>query len=322
MSVVVATSDRAALEKLLVALRAQTARERLELVIAAPGRAGIGDAETAGFASAQLVEAEPARSLPAARAAGVRAARAPIVVFAETHSYPDPRWAEALIDRAAGPWAAVGPAIVSATPDDQCSWGALLVDYGPWVAPVAGGPVADLPGHGSAYRRSLLLGYGDDLERMLEAEWVLHRDLRARGHRLYLEPAATTRHLNINRPLPAALQWLHYSRGLASARCRDWSLPRRVLYAAATPGIFAVRLARTLRHMQRTGRMRALPPAFTTIAASLGGSALGELAGYVSGSTGSSAERIVKYEVHRERYVDATGDIHPAHPAEPRRIET
>lgn len=308
MSVVVPTDGYPALQELLAALRAQTASEVLELVVAAPKGSKIDPRRLQGFAQVRLVEVDSGQSLPAARAAGVRASDAPLVVFAETHSFPEPGWAQALIDRHSGEWAAVGPAILNARPEDPRAWGALFVDYGPWVAPVTGGPVEDLPGHGSAYKRSVLLEYGDELDRMLEAEWNLHRDLRARGYQLYLEPAAATRHLNMNRPIPSALQWMHYSRGLASARCRTWSASRRGLYALAVPAIFLVRLGRTLRDVRRARRLRVLAQGLPMIVASLAGSAVGEFAGYVSGATGSSAQRIFKYEVHRQRYVDNEGD--------------
>ena len=249
------------------------------------------------------------RSLAVARAAGVRAATTPLVVFTETHSFPEPGWARALIDAHAGPWAAVGPAMLNATPDDSRTWGQLLVDYGPWVAPVRAGPVDDVPGHGSCYKRSLLLDYGEDLDRMLAAEWNLHRDLRARGHRLYLEPAATTRHLNMTRVAPSFNMWRHYSRDLASVRARRWSAARRGLYALAAPAILAKRLATTLRHLARVGRLDALPGALPSMLASLTGSAVGELAGYASGRGSSDEAALAHYDLYRERYVDAEVDL-------------
>ena len=65
-----------------------------------------------------------------------------------------------------------GPIFSSAT-DRGCGRHRLVeVDY--------------LPGHNSSYKRDVLLGYGDRLESMMESETVLHWDLRAKGHRLYL----------------------------------------------------------------------------------------------------------------------------------------
>jgi hypothetical protein len=308
LSLIVATDSYPAIEDLLAALRAQTALDRLEIVIAAPAAVHAEGAALDGFAHVQWVLADASKSLAGARAAGVRAARAAVVAFTETHSFPEPGWARALIEAHDGPWAAVGPAMLNATPADARTWGQLYVDYGPWVAPVEGGPVDDIPGHGSAYKREVLLAYGEDLGPMLEAEWNLHRDMRARGLRLYLEPGATTRHLNMTQKLPSFLQWMYYSRGFASTRCRDWTRARRAAYAAGAPLIVLRRLAQVVRDMRRTGRLHVLPRALPSVLVSLSGSALGELVGYASGRAGDAAKANVKYEVHRERYVDLADD--------------
>jgi Glycosyltransferase like family 2 len=309
LSVVIATDGAGDLGELLAALRAQTARKRLELVVVAPAPGnviGVGMEDV--FGGVCLVAANVGQSLSAARAAGVRAATTPLVVFTESHSFPEPDWAQALIDAHAGPWAAVGPAMLNATPDEPRTWGQLFVDYGPWVAPVSAGTVVDLPGHGSAYKRSLLLEYGDELEGMLAAEWNLHQDLRMRGHRLYLEPAAATRHLNMTQVVPSFKMWQRYSRDLAAGRSRAWPTARRALYALATPVIFLKRLAVTLHHLARVGRLDVLPAALSPMLSSLAGSAVGELAGYASGRDPSEASELAHYDLHRERYVDTDVD--------------
>jgi hypothetical protein len=309
MSVVVNADRDGPSAELLLALGAQTARERLELVVTAP--AGVAVLPPDGeelLGAVRRVEIDGGQSLAVARAAGVRAATTPLVVFTENHSFPEPGWAQALIDAHAGPWAAVGPAMLNATPDEPRTWGQLLVDYGPWVAPVRAGPVDDVPGHGSCYKRALLLDYGDELESMLAAEWNLHRDLRARGHRLYLEPAAATRHLNMTRVAPSFHMWRHYSQDLASIRARRWPARRRVVYALAAPAILAKRLATTLRHLARVGRLGTLPAALAPMLASLTGSAVGELVGYASRRRASDQAALAHYDLHRERYVDTAVD--------------
>src|SRR5205823_2114181 len=123
-------------------------------------------------------------------------ASAPVVVFCEDHAFPEPGWAVALIDAHRGPYAAVGPVIVNANPRSLISDADCLIGYGPWLHPSPGGEMSHLPGHNSSYKRASLLEYGDRLPSMLEAETVLHWDLRARGLRLYLEPRARLAHTN------------------------------------------------------------------------------------------------------------------------------
>ena len=114
MSVVVITPDR--FETISMVLRhahAQSVKEELEVVIVAPTAEVIPlDAPTLqGFRTVRVVPFEAvASSTAAARAAGVRAARAPIVAFVEDHCFPQPGWAAALIAAHRKSCAAVGPA--------------------------------------------------------------------------------------------------------------------------------------------------------------------------------------------------------------------
>jgi hypothetical protein len=310
LSVIVPTDRFTTMRSTAAKLRGQTALDRLELVIVTPSPRDLGAdrGELEGFHSVTLVESDVS-SMPRARAAGVRAASAELVAFSETHAFPEPRWAEAMIDAHRGPWAGVGPVLRVANPGHPAAWGNFFVDYGRWAEPLASGPVADLPGHNSSYKRFLLLDYGSGLESMLTAESVLHEDLRRRGYGLYLEPGARVRHLNMTRLVPAATQWFHYSRGYAAMRSRRWSRTRRLAYAAAAPLIPLVRFVRTLRQMRRAQRLRLLPRALPAMICSLAGGGAGELVGYTIGG-GESLEGTTRYELHRARFA--------ASPARPR----
>ncbi len=153
--------------------------------------------DLAGFHSYQVIELGRSLTVAAGNAAGVRMAAAPIVVLGEDHCFPDQGWAQALIEAHAGPWAAVGPVMCNANPGNAVSWADLLIGYGPWAEPSGGGEMSFLPGHNSSYKRDVLLQYGEELEARLAAEAVMHWDLRAKGHRLYLEPSARVHHLNL-----------------------------------------------------------------------------------------------------------------------------
>ena len=307
LSVILVTPDRYETIRRTVAwLRAQTVREAIEVVIVAPSRAGLelDEDELAGFHGFQVVEVGTVRSVATGNAAGVRAASAPVVVFGEDHSYPQPGWAEALIDAHRGPWAAVGPVVANANPRSAVSWADFLPGYGPWLEPTPGGVVSYLPGHNSSYKRDLLLELGDDLDPMLNAESVLHWELGARGYELYLEPRAKTRHFNFSR-LPAYLRatFLH-ARTFAAERARGgrWGLVRRVAYAGAWPLIPLVRVRRVFRDVSRAREHGVLPRVLPPVALGLTVSALGEAAGYLLGP-GEAPEKVSAYEFHRDRHV-------------------
>lgn len=210
------------LARVLRRIASQTVASQIEVIIVTPGKPekGLSTRLGEGLYAIRLVEVAPGATMPEARAAGVRMASAPVLAFCEDHAYWPPDWAEVIMARHQEPWAAVGPAITNANPGSAVSWASLLLGYGRWLAPVAGGEIDDLPGHNSSYKRDVLMAESDDLEKLLEAESFLHRRLRAKGHRLYLEPRAVTHHVNITAPRYFLMDWLMVGRLYAAAEAQ------------------------------------------------------------------------------------------------------
>ena len=239
MSVIITTPDSYdTIRALVQALRLQsTARDALEVVIVAPSVAAIrsGLADLQDFRCWRIVELGDLRSSGQAKTAGIRCATASVVVLTEDHCFPDPGWARALIEAHRGNWAAVGPAMDNGNPQSLISSGGLHHWIRSLVLNPPGAEEADLlPGHNTSYKRDLLLGYGERLEALLGAESNLHWDLRARGFRLYLEPAAKAFHTNFTKPL-RWIPFLFYSgRVFAAER-------RRIGRCFAARGIAPVR---------------------------------------------------------------------------------
>jgi len=229
ISFVLLTDTYATIRNVLSHLRRQSARDRLELVIVTPSREELEleDGVCSGLHSVQIVESE-LESIPRARATGIQAARAPIVVLGETHCYPEPEYAEALIEAHRGPWAVVGPAMLNANPESLLSWAGIFLDYGPWVECKERGPMADVPSHNGSYKRSVLLEYGPRLEEMLESDTVLNADLLSKGNALYLESRARTSHLNVSQFDVWIAERLLAGRAFAASRARIWPRGRRL----------------------------------------------------------------------------------------------
>jgi hypothetical protein len=307
MSVIVITpDDLGTVARTIAPLRAQTARRDLELVLVGPGvaRQAAASGLASDFAAVRTVDIEDMRSTARARAAGIRAATAPVVVLTEDHSFPDPGWAEALLDAHKAEWAVVGPAVVNANPDSLVSWANLVIEYGEWLDPAPAGPCEHLPGHNSAYKRDVLLALGERLEQFLEAESLLHWHLRALGHNLYLEPRARTRHLNFSRLTSSLALRYHCGHMFAGVRAAQWPAYKRAAYAAASPMIPLVRLARIARQLRRSGRRHDLVPRlFPLLLFLLAVDAGGELTGYLFGP-GQAPAKIADIDFHRERYLN------------------
>ena len=305
MSVIIGADHYETIRRTIRHVQAQSVGDRLELIIVTPRAAALGldRAEVAAFASVRVIEVPTIIPLALALAAGVREARAPIVAFAESHAYPGPGWAEALIRAHAEPWAGVAPVLGNANPDSLTSWANLFLDYGACVEPIAVGPVEYLPGHNSSYKRDLVMEYDAELEAMMEAEILLHWALRRRGYQLYLDPTIRTFHLNVTRLGSWLPERFYTGRRFAATRALGWSVARRVLYALGSPLIPLVRLPRVLRQIRGSTRRRdLLPGVVAPLAVGLVASALGEMVGYGLGP-GDATARLAEMELHKVDHV-------------------
>jgi len=300
LSVIVVIPDSYdTVRELIRALSAQTARARMELVIVAPAldavASGIPDLDA--FGSWRIVELGVMRSVAHAKLEGIRCATASVVVMTEDHSLPEANWAQSLIEAHRDGWAAVGPAMENGNPQSLISWADFIIAYSQWFNPRAAGEVDDLPGHNSSYKRDLLLEYKDRLGEMLDAETVLHQDLREHGHRLYLELAAKTFHNNFTQPLPWILYLFYSGRIFAAQRTYSWPLMRRVAYSAGAFLIPLVRLRRILPEIRRSCP-DLLPRVLAPLLFALLIDATGQWLGYTFGA-GRAAEKLTRLEFHR-----------------------
>jgi hypothetical protein len=308
MSVVIVAHERyETIRKTMRHLRGQTARERLEVLIVTGSKGELGplDGELEGFGQAHVIECATETHWEA-RAAGARAASAPVVVFAEDHSFPDPGWAEALIEAHRQPWAAVGPLLGNANPASMLSWADIFLNFAPWIAPRAkAGAVAGLPWHNTSYKTAILRDYGSALGTMLCAEGILQQDLRARGYQLYLEPQARTDHINFSKFIYFVQDQYYGRRTYAALRAREgrWSVWRRAAYVVSWPLIPVLLFRRLLPNLLRPGQpIRLLPRMFPALALGLVVGATGEVMGYAFGA-GNAPHRKNILEFDRMRYV-------------------
>ncbi len=287
-------------------LAAQTIHDHIELVICAPSRDELllDDAEMQPFHSFRVLESGRGGTVASARVPAVRAARAPLVIFAEDHSFPEPTWAEALVAAHVQGAIAAGPQIRNANPQSMMSWADLFLSFGPWVEPRPPGPISRLPWHNSAYDREMLLSLGDELEGLLENEGLLHARLRAEGKPMYLLDAST-RHVNITLPRSFFSANYHGGRAFGAGRARDerWSLATRMVHIAGAPLVPLMRLRSSIHDIKQCGRAgELLPRVLPFLLLGLCCHALGEAAGIAWGP-GTSVRRHSDLEFHRERHV-------------------
>jgi len=305
LSVILATpTEYLTIRKTVSHLRSQTVCGSLELVIVAPSQLllDLDVDQLSGFARYQVVEIQEFQSIGQANAAGIRQATASIVALAEDHCFPDPQWAERLIAAHQGPWSAVGPGVRNANPSTSISWADLFIGYGPWLTPSHSREAEFLPGHNTSYKRDVLMGYVDQLDPMMEAETVLHWDLREKGHRLYMESTATVAHTNFSLWASWIPAQFYNGRLFAGARGRQKRLVWRMVFVLGSPLIPVVRLWRIwagLPSRELTIRFLGCLP---TLIIGLAIDGVGQMVGYALG-TGNALDKVAKLEVDRFKHV-------------------
>jgi Glycosyl transferase family 2 len=255
LSFILATDTGQTVSRVIDSLRQQTVRDAIEVVLIAPSTDAVRNvlAHRDEFAGMPVVE-NPVTDLAQARAAGVRAATAPIIFIGETHSYPHPELAEMLLKAFHGPWAVAIPAFQNANPSGPLSWANFFSDYGYWAEGRAAGEIAEVPLHDAAIRRSVLLELGDRLPLALGFGDEIYLAIRSGGHRTYYEPAARIEHAHITQPTAWLFERFLLGLLTASYRAQRWSVSRRLAYVAGSPLIPLVLFRRMLPAIRRMRR--------------------------------------------------------------------
>jgi len=306
ISAIIATPDNFQTVRQLVRyLSMQTIKDQIELVFIAPFKAelGIVEAELDGFYGFKTLETGPFKSLNHARVKGIMESEAPVVVITEDHCFPAPGWAEALVEAHKGPWAAVGPAIGLANSHCMKSWANYYVQYAPWMRPTEGGVAEDIPGHNSSYKKDILMQYGEELESMMDFEYVLHKDLQKKGYQIYLEAKAEAYHLFMTLNKPFFLEHFSIGQLLAASRARHFNFLKRLFLLITAPLLPLVRTGRIIRQIREQGwQGQLIPGILPWLLSGLTVSATGELMGYAFGR-GHSQQRTIDLDFNRDRFI-------------------
>jgi hypothetical protein len=289
-------------------LRSQTIYERLELIIVAPTEAAVSDRrpdETACFHAIKVVPVGSITDVDKAAAYGIAVASAPVVALVEDHVYPEPGWAEAILEAHKGPWAAVGSTILNPTPESRLSWANLMATYGRWTEPVERGQAKEISRHNVSFKKPVLEPYGDELVRFLGRTGGLLEDLQSKGHAFFLEPNARIYHASPSRLSTTIALRFKAGRVYAAARAAkgQWPFTRRLVYALGGPLIPLVRFYRIQREFFWNGRLRKRAPrVYLALMFVLILDGLGQTFGYAFGA-GKAEKRLASFETDRLRHL-------------------
>ncbi len=283
----------------------QSIHDRIETVVVKPESVRGDDLDENDFRpfhSVRVHEIPELDTTATGFAAGVRLARAPIVMLAEDHAFPEPDLAAALLAAYdAYPEAvAVGPVLVNGNPQTAASEASFVPAFSAVAYARTTREVRMLGGHNGSYRHDFLELYGDELAEMYKSERMLHYDIEARGGKMVLLARPRMRHVNSSRWSSAIAHAFHGGRLFASKRSRQWEPWRRLMYGAGVPLIPLIRARRILDDLRESPEdyARLVPRRLPAIGMLLVIHALGELTGYLLGE-GDAEARYAPFELYR-----------------------
>ncbi|MCW2697280.1 MAG: putative glycosyl transferase, partial [Modestobacter sp.] len=279
VSVVVPVRDRTAgLARLLAALRADPGTAGCPVVVVDDGSAEPSAvAAVATEFGAGLVRHDTAGGPAAARNAGLRAVRTPVVAFLDSDCVPSAGWLPQLAGHLADPRLALVAPRITGVPVDRPGWVsryeavASALDMGPFPASVAPRrAVSYVPSAALVARRSAL-GDGFDESMQVAEDVDLVWRLVAAGWRVRYEPAAEVAHEHRGEPGEWLARRAFYGTGavllaqrhgpaVAPIVVSPWSavawalaLTGRPAAVGAAVGVLGVATARLARRLARPG---------------------------------------------------------------------
>jgi hypothetical protein len=311
LSVILVADTYEKIAPVIAAFAAQSVSKSIEMVIVLPKDApdDTDPGRFADFFALNLVKLDHVLPMGPSRAAGIRAATAPVVFVGETHSFPLAGFAEAIIEAHRNPWEVIVPGIGNANPSGARSWSSYLLDYGYWFSGLAAAEVPSGPTWNASYKRDVLIGLGPLLDNSMSSGDALPMALKARNCRYWFEPRARLIHVNLE-----SRGWAdeRYLSGLVvgANRGKRWSFGRRLFYFAASPLIPFVLIYRLSSGLRQLYVERLLPAG--TGAALVAGSIVrtfGEAVGYLIGLSPAAEARMEEYELNKVQYVSRV--LHP-----------
>lgn len=136
----------------------------------------------------------------------------------------------------------------------------------------------------------------------MDSETVLHWDLRAKGYRLYLEPAAKVAHTNFSLWSSWIPVQFYNGRLFAGSRIRGVSFLKRMIYVFGAPLIPFVRLTRIMAQLRSAFLLKKFLHCLPALVVGLLLDGFGQFLGYLAG-TGDAVEQVARFEFHRLKHI-------------------
>ena len=307
-AVVVTPGTFAQIRRTVEALARQTVADRIELVVVAPDEeSASGARDHDAFAKVTIVPHGPIDNVDHAAAPGLLAGTGLVVSSIEDHAFPDPEWAERVLDGWDGDFDAIGTVVDNANPSSKLSWTNILIAYGQWRPGTPDGEIAWVPAHNVSYRREALQPFSNRLPPLMGREGLLFREMMERGAKFRFVSKARVTHINPSTLKATAALRFDAGRLYGARRASEggWAPWKRAAYAGLSPLIPLVRYKRMRQELfdgsQPNVTERRFGPALLL---GLIFDGAGQAAGYLAGA-GGSADRLATFEMDRIQHLNA-----------------
>ncbi len=206
----------------------------------------------------KIIASTSATSYSGLRAQGAEIARGQVISYLEDHAEALPGWFKAITRGIENGHAGVGGVPQASNAGVGFSDISGMINYK--YALDASSPQAyvapTLPNHNSAYRRDVLLSFGDQLRTMLTSDSILGIKITEKGYSLLIDPELRFLHANLVNSLMVGRNFFYWNIifGRARAQIFKWSWLRRALQIFITPISPFIRYFKYFLHVQKYNR--------------------------------------------------------------------
>lgn len=255
LSVVVATGKpwpevRACLDS----LRDQARALDVEILLVDGDGQGLPDAAARAHPNVRRLERIGA-SVFALRAWGLSEASGDIVAITEDHCRVAPDWCERILQahREHPEAAAIGGAVENAATEHLVDWANFALVFSPFMSPIRDGASEEIALQANiSYKRRVI---PEDMGRLGMMEFLFNRQLRERGETLVADGRIVVHHDQSHGFVGTYATHFHNGRSIAGFRLPNLSGPARMARIGSTALLPPFLLYRTLRNVQRKGRL-------------------------------------------------------------------
>jgi cellulose synthase/poly-beta-1,6-N-acetylglucosamine synthase-like glycosyltransferase len=204
--------------------------------------------QSSNHPSVKTISANGTLSFSGLRTKAVENANGEVIAFVEDHAYVTSEWLECLISGFHAGHGGVGGSPENLNPGVGISDLTHVINFGFFPTIAQPQTFTMLPGNNSAYRKDLLLSFGDLLPELFASEVILNWLMIEKGYTLLLDPRACFQHLNETAVSKLKVGYYNVSLcfGETRAKLYKWPWWRRLAQLSITP---LVPFARFLKHL-------------------------------------------------------------------------